>query len=88
MIVEAFHVEEHSPPDTALCFVSTLFSPVYSSSVYLWIVCTYSPPYTAHLEWFVPILTQIPIYSSLKMVHTYVHSSVAHLENQGTTYTM
>ena len=25
---------------------------------------------------------------SVKMVHTYVHSSITHLENQGTTYTI
>ena len=30
-----FLMEEHSPPDTALCFGLTLFSPAYSSSVYL-----------------------------------------------------
>ena len=46
-------VEEHSLPVTAHRFGLTLFSPGYSSPVYLWIVCTYSPPDTAHLEWFV-----------------------------------
>ena len=44
--------EEHSLPVTAHRFGLTLFSPGYSSPVYLWIVCTYSPPDTAHLEWF------------------------------------
>ena len=41
---------KHSPPDTAHCFGLTLFSPRNSSSFYLWMVCTYSPPETAHLE--------------------------------------
>ena len=35
-------------------------------------VCTYSPPYTAHLEWFVPILAHI--------------NYTAHLEKTGTTH--
>ena len=39
-----------SRPCTGLLFGSYLFSPIYSSSFYLWMVCTYSHPYTAHLE--------------------------------------
>ena len=50
-----------SRPYTALLFGSYLFLPIYSSYFYLWIVCTYSRPYTAHLEWFVPILPHIQL---------------------------
>ena len=63
---------KHSPPDTAHRFGLTLFSPRNSSLFYLRMVCTYSPPETAHLEWFVPILPQGPY--------------TAHLEKPGTYY--
>ena len=39
-----------SHPYMALLFGSYLFSPIYGSSFYLWMVCTYSHPYTARLE--------------------------------------